>query len=77
MPDEKSDDQLVKVEVSVSAATVDAVDELARLQGITPAEALVRAIGRDRFLVRTAKGGGKVLVQEAGSTQFERVVIDR
>ncbi len=76
MPDEKrACDDLVKVEVSVSAATVDAINELAAMQGISAAEALVRAIGRDRYFVQAAKRGDRVLVEDPARKSFKKVEI--
>lgn len=63
--------ELVEVKVSVAPSVVEAIEELAKLQGIRPADALVRAIGRDRLLVKNVKGGGKALIEDPQKNLFE------
>lgn len=63
--------ELVEVKVSVAPSVVEAIEELAKLQGIAPADALVRAIGRDQLLVRNVKGGGKALIEDPAKKLFE------
>jgi hypothetical protein len=56
--------ELIDVSVQLAPEVVRDIQDLGRDQGISPADALARAIGRDRVLVDMVKKGGKVLVED-------------
>jgi hypothetical protein len=56
--------ELVDVSVQLESDVVKMIKELAKIQGVSAADAIVRAVTRDKFFVSTVRDGGKVLIED-------------